>query len=543
MESFSIWHYFMGMNAFRRFLIVSVWTASLLTGVSTAGALENSELVVAFSPTDLILDPVHSYKTQELQISTAIYEGLVTYHPLTLRPVAALAKRWEISDDGLKYRFFLRENGRYSNGDSVTAGDVRSSWLRVLNPEAEGEYSFLFDVIEGAYEYRKGTNSDPDSVGIRAADDLTLEVLLSQPAPHFLGMLCHMSFMPIHPQYYEEENWDRRPTIVGNGPYHIIRRSESEMLLGRNSNYWDKDNVELERIRIRFIDDPGQITRAFNDGEIHWAGTADTDTLTDPEAVQVSALFGTSYLYFNTGRSPWNDARVTRGLALLLPWDTIRQQQFSSFGTDVLVPRLEFYSGVEGIKEQNVREALELLAEAGYPEGEGLPEIRILVPSGSSAEETARRMASFWAETVSVKVDALEYGMYLRELERDSFTIATATWIGDFADPLTFLQLWTAESNLNDAHYRNSEYDGLIDKALSESEETRYGTLAEAENLLLGEAVVIPLSHPPAFNIVDLRLVSGWYANALDIHPFKQLGFKAGESTTRRYYASLDPEN
>jgi oligopeptide transport system substrate-binding protein len=509
-------------------LIVSaiVGLPALLPAQSQAPDI-GQELVVAFPSTELVLDPVHSFKTQELQIATALYEGLVSYHPISLKPIPAMARRWEISEDGRLYRFTLREEGRYSNGDPVTAEDFRRSWLRILNPAEQGEYSFLFDVIKGAVDYRSGRNSDPRKVGIRAPSDKVLEVELEKPASHFLSMLCHMTFMPIHPRYLQTPGWDRGTTIIGNGPFSLESRKPGEMLFVKNPHYWDVDKVRLERLRVLFMDDAEEITRKLNRDEIHWADDGVIDSLENRDLVQLYPLFGTSYLYFRSQSNPWVDPRVRRGLALLLPWESIREQ-FSPFDSETLVPVLYAYPDVVGMTESNVAEGLDLLKEAGYPRGKGLPPIIIKVTRGSGAETAAERLAEAWREGLSLKVEikSYDYQTYLNELEKDDYTIGSVTWIGDFADPLAFLQIWTTGSNLNDARYSNPAYDRMIDSAMAKPWEERFAMLAEAETLLLHEAAVMPLSHPPAFNLINLDRIAGWYPNLMDIHPFKHIRFK-----------------
>ena len=487
------------------------------------------ELVAAFPSGDLILDPLHSFKTQELQIATAIYEGLVSYHPSTLRPIPAAAYRWEVSKGGLIYHFFLRRRAKFSNGDRVLAKDFRNSWLRILDPRDEGEYSFLFDVIKGAFDYRSGKVSDPETVGIRVLEDDILEVELARPAGHFLSMLCHMSFVPLHPNYLDSVSWEQDPPIIGNGPFVLVRRSSGEIMLHRNESYWDRWNVELDAIHIRFMDDPSRIAQGLNDLSIHWADSADTRQLENANMIQFHPMFATSYLYFRADAAPWDDALIRRALTLLLPWKSIREGS-SAFATDRLVPALSFYPDVEGVTEPNQEKAFELLDRAGYPDGKKLPEISILVPRGSAGAVAAEEIAQIWKDKLQteVRIEAVDYERYTAEVQEGGFTIGASTWIGDFADPLTFLQMWTSGSKLNDARYENPRYDDLIDRALADAEMTRYEKLAEAERLLLtDEAVVIPLAHPPALNIIDLDRIGGWFPNVLDVHPFKYMKFKA----------------
>lgn len=508
-------------------LIILAFMICTPAGVFAETPETERELVAAFTPTELVLDPVHSYRTQELQIATAIYEGLVSYHPASLRPVPSVAWSWDVSEDGRTYSFHLRRRAQYSNGDRVTAQDFRASWLRVISPEEQGEYSFLFDVIKGVSAFRNGDIDDPDLVGIRAESDTLLVVELNKPAGHFLSMLCHMSFVPVHPQYQDSVGWDTRPALVTNGPFTIERRSRREMILKKNEHYWDEKNVLLDRIRLRFISNAATITDGINAGEIHWAETANLQTLMNPRAVQFSPLFGTTYLYFLTDTEPWSDPRVRRGLALLISWGEIRSES-GTFSTDRIVPGLEFLPDVVGIREKNIEEGLALLADAGFPEGKGLPEILIQVPSDSTAEVIAGFLKSEWEDALplDVRVQPLDYSVYTAELKKKDFTLATSTWIGDFADPLTFLLLWTSASNLNDAHYRNAEYDRMVEDAMAEQTETRFEKLAQVEKKLLDDAVVIPLSHPASFNVVDLGKIDGWYQNFMDIHPFKTIRFK-----------------
>jgi peptide/nickel transport system substrate-binding protein/oligopeptide transport system substrate-binding protein len=196
--------------------------------------------------------------------------------------------------------------------------------------------------------------------------------------------------------------------------------------------------------------------------------------------------------------------------------------------SDSLVPQIGDYPEVQGISEQKLEEGLELLSEAGYPEGAGLPQIRIAVPRGEETRRIAELMKESWEAELELSAEIREYPFdsYYDELKTSDFTVGTLTWIGDFADPLTFLQMWTAESSLNLSRYENREYDETIEKALAEEQtDERLELLAEAERLLLKGAMVLPIKHSPAFNVVDLEEVEGWFPNPLDIHPFKYLHF------------------
>jgi len=242
----------------------------------------------------------------------------------------------------------------------------------------------------------------------------------------------------------------------------------------------------------------------------------------------VGPLFATSYLYFRTDEKPWDNALVRKGLALLVPWGQLRSNA-SAFTSATLVPDVGFYDAPAGLVEQNVEEGLKLLDEAGYPNGRGLPDLKAIVSPGSAAQIVLTEAAKIWEERLGISVDfiSVNFANYSQVAKNGGYAIGASTWIGDFADPLSFLQMWTTESKLNDARYSSERYDSLIDKALSQDDETRFQTLAQAEGVLLsGDVVVIPLANPPSFNLIDLDKVAGWFSNALDIHPFKYIGYK-----------------
>ncbi len=488
---------------------------------------EPSEFVIAYSPVNLVLDPRHIYTTMGAQLSTAIYEGLVSYHPFSLEPVPAVASRWKVSPDRTVYTFTLREDARFSNGDPVRAQDFRESWLRILDPEAGAEYSFLFDVIKGAREYRLG-RGEAKELGIRVISDTELEVELERPASHFLKLLCHMTFAPIHPSYRSRENWDREATLIGNGPFYIHDRSPQELVLKKNGLYWDAGRVELETLRVRFMEDPGAVSQAFNQAEVHWAHNWDTQLLLDRTKIVFNPLFATSYFFFVCSGKPWSDQRVRRALALLVPWDEVRNEEQTLLPTSHLIPSIPGYPEVKGIEAPDRREALRLLEQAGYPGGAGLPAVKFKVPSDSESRRVSELMAQRWKEELDLEVsfESYSFDAYLTEVKKGDFTLGAGTWIGDYADPLTFLQMWTRDSNLNDARFADQEFDSLIDESMGQEGEERYQQLAQSEQILLQEAVVLPISHTPAFNLIDLDRVEGWFPNVLDIHPLKYLRFR-----------------
>jgi len=485
------------------------------------------ELTVTFSKSEVELDFRKSFIASEAQLFTAIYEGLFSYHPFTMEPVPAVAEDWELSEDKKQWIFTLREEAKFQNGDPVTAHDFRAAWLSVLSPRRDAPYSSLFDIIEGAKEYRTGAMTDANKVGIIALGEKTLVVKLNSPAFFFPSMLCHHSFSPVHPSMLNVENWSVTPP-VSNGPFRIAEMDANKIVLAKTNAYWDADSVSLNKITVKFTETGDDASNLWNSGEARWiSGDVNFDTLTDRSGIQVNAMFATHYYFIRSQEKPWSDYRIRRALALALPWDEIRAGHFLPAKT--LIYPLPGYPKLDGLSDTELEEAAALFAEAGFPGGAGLPELVIRITPSPEAARIGGLMAATWKEKlgVPVRVEVVPYNRYFQMLKTSGYTVGFSTWIGDFADPYTFLQMWRRDSNLNDAHHDDDDYEALLEKSMLEEGETRWATLADAEKLLLERGSVLPISYSPAINIVDIGELGGWFPNALDIHPFKYLNFRA----------------
>ena len=503
---------------------IILFTYSLMIFIMTLSAGETFTAV--FSEIEVDFNPHHTFTSTEAQLYTAVFEGLLSYHPQTLEPLPAAAESWEVSDDGLSYRFVLRRNLKYSNGDPLLARHFKDSWLSLMSPESGSEYGSLLDIIEKGVEYREG-KAKASEVGINIESSRVLEIKLKQKAPHLLKVLCHHSFAPVHPEQQKSNQWDGTDVIV-NGPYKFKERTEQYILFEKNRHYWDHENVEIDNVKIGFSNDMVENSLSFNRDEIDWlTDRFDINTLNIGEAIVLNPLFSTTYLFFSNKNEIWRKANIRKALALMLPWKEIRSSQMMPGAT--LIPSIPFYPSAEGIKVQNLEEALKLLKDEGYENGIGLPPIKIRMPESETMALIADLLKSSWEENlqVEVSVESENYPYYFNSLKRDDYTIGSLTWIGDYADPMTFLEMWLESSSLNDASYSNEEYDGKLSDASEGDFNERYKIMSEAESILLDSAQVMPLGHSPALNIIDLRFIEGWYPNVLDIHPFKYLKFKS----------------
>jgi oligopeptide transport system substrate-binding protein len=504
---------------------------SLTAALFAQDAAPERTFVIGLNDQDLSFNPLHAHTSTDAQLLTALFEGLVAFHPLTLDAIPAAALRWDISDDKTVYTFYLRDNGRYSNGDPVTAAHFRDTLLQVLDPAEAAEYSVYLDVIKGAAAFRQGKTKDPATVGIKALSENVLAITLEKPASHFLKVLCLCNFVPLHPTLKKAgAAWDQKTGFVTNGAFYVSQRDKNLIIMTKNKYYWDAENVKIDSIRLRLSEDPKVMTQEVNAGKIHWTTLQTCDyTLLDTQArekIIPNSMFATSFLFFVCKDKPFDNPLVRRGLALLLPWKDIRSRQYSLYPTARLIPEIPKYPEVKGIPEQNIAEGLAQLEKAGFPKGKGLPVISLLVSKGNTL--FADMIAKAWKENlnIEVKLKETESKDFFASISKHDFTLSSYSWIADFADPLAFLQMWTGGSKLNEALYNNPVYDALLNDSLAATGLDRYKKLAQAEELLLQEAVVLPIDHIAAFNLIDYESIGGWYPNPLDIHPLKYIEIK-----------------
>jgi oligopeptide transport system substrate-binding protein len=539
---------------FRALLRVAFAAIAMAAAIAPAAAQaaeeeapKPEEFVVAFNVLDLQLDPHHSIYSAEAQIFTAVYEGLFAYDPNSLDPVKAACRSFSRSQDGKTYTFYIRDEARWSDDSPLLARDFRDAWLRALDPRTKADYVEFFDVIAGAHDYRTGKVSDPSSVGITVIADKILQVKLESKADYFTRLLCHHSFSPIHPSMLAAKDWRAALPFPVDGPYAFKSFDSSGLLLVKNEKYWDAASVKIPRIRAIFTDDEADATRRFDDGEIHWlAGPMNFDALLAQRSIQIGLMFSTHYWFFDCGKDPWNDRDIRRALALLLPWDDLRSRDKYLAPATTLVLPFTGYQSAKGIAAADQEEAMSLLEKSGHKNGAGLPTMVLLLPEGSDdAARVTALIKDAWEKlpdfTVELKtVPTASYFSVVRSgPDAGGWSLASTSWIGDFSDPLAFLQMWAADSNLNDARLDDPEYDRLLAVAATKSGNERLDALGLAETRLLSGAAVLPLYHSLAANVVDTDFVNGWYPNALDIHPFKYLVF--GERRVRSNVAALSP--
>ena len=488
-------------------------------------------IAVQESQDPIYLDPVGATDTTSLLVLDGLFEGLFSLDPTTAEPILALAKEASVSDDALVWTFVLDKEARFSNGDPIDAEALIESWLWLLDRSKNGEGNTylvsMMGCIVGVDAYRNGTGSR-SSIGITSKNPSHIQISLQTAAPYLPAMLGTTSFAAIHESLRNGDVPPEPTEMVGSGPYRIESITEKEILLSKHAWYRDYDSVPSDYIQFRFMDQIS-IFESYLNREIDWSlAYIPRELLRAPRDLRITPEYSTGFYYFSSDTDTYMDQRVRRALDILIPWDEIRTASGQVFPTSHLIPNHDKpFVASKHDSRQATAEALNLLAEAGFPYGAGLPTLHMAVHRGSQVVESAERIADIWSKTLGMTVvlDTVPLSMYSRFPALSPYDFAFITWIGDFHDPFTFLHLYSSDSGYNLGKYSDREYDRLLTTAMSISDNAlRREAVALAEEHLLSASIVFPIYHGITTNIIDSEYVTGWYDNTLNIHPVRYLG-------------------
>lgn len=556
------------------------------------------------------LDPAIVTGSPENRIINALFEGLTRLHPKTLKPIPAVAERWDISDDRLVYTFHLRPEARWSDGSPVTADDFYYSLRRFLGPRTAAEYAYQGWYIKNAHRYSRGgsgaapgdpveielnlppaavntlrgellhgkllavqagpqptfvvevdgqrrryrptddeTAQQPPAagtrwcrqvlldfreVGLRVLDAHTLQITLENPTPYFLSLMGFYPLYPVHRrcvETYGSPQWTYPKHIVCNGPFQVeFRRIRDRIRLVRSDTYWNRDAVRLGVVDALSID---AVTTSLN---LYMTGKADWITDVPPPALRILRKqkpprndlnphpFLASYFYlFNTTRKPLDDLRVRQALSLALNRREITTKILAAGelpGYSLVPPGIAGYQP-QPCHPEDPDEARRLLAEAGYPAGRGFPRIDILYNTHESHQAIAELIRKQWQRELGIAVRTRneEWASYLSSQRQMQYNVCRKGWIGDYADPNTFLDLFVTGGEQNNTGWGSARYDRLIAEARREENPARrLHMLEQAERILMDDLPILPIYHYVSKNMVK-PYVRGFYNNVQDFHP------------------------
>ncbi len=490
-------------------------TAAQGSQSADSGAVEGKVLKYAMSSEPETLDPtMNNYSSSSIVLQN-LFTGLFQLEAdgtLT----NGMCESYTVSDDGLVYTFTIKDGMKWSDDSPLTANDFEYSWKRVLNPELASPAAWELFYIKGGEAYNKGEGT-VDDVAVKALDDKTLEVTLNDPTPYFLYLTAASNFFPVKKEAVEGEAvWTKSgDTYVCNGPFAIAEiNPQSSYVLKKNPNYFAADTVKLDGVDIVFIESPEAALSAYNSGEIDATGdalvtTQATQQYGGTDELQYFDKIGTRYFDFNCESEHMSDPRVRRALAMALDRTTICESMVASkpqpayafvpHGIPYEGKTEDFRTTVGNLFEENVEAAKQLMADAGYPNGEGFPTVKLTITNTQENKDIAQVMQAMWKENLGIETEiaTFESKVYWDELYEGRFDVAYDGWTGDYLDPDTNLNCFTQDRTYNQNRWSGDnamKYDALIKECRSLADNNkRMELFTEAETLLMDEMPIMPM--------------------------------------------------
>jgi len=488
------------------------------------------------------LDPQIVTGVSEMRITKALFDGLIKLDPRKAEPIPALAERWDISPDGRTYEFHLRTNAVWSTGESITSEDVVWSWFRALNPATAADYAGQLFYIKGAQAWYEGQTTNHTEVGIHALGPYDLRVELNSPLAFFLE-LCSFPTLAVVPRRTIEkygDRWLHAHPLPTSGAFTLgAWRLNDKVRLIRNPRYWDVANTASRIIDVLPVGSPNTALNLYETGaaDIVWdkdlVPTELMDVLVERPDFHSFTYLGTYFYRFNVTKPPYDDSRVRRAFALA----TDKPRIISKLTKGAEKPAYHFVpDGVANYSSPdapgfNPGEARQLLAEAGYPEGRGFPRTTYTFFSASGGAKLHGKIGvelqQMWKEVLGVEVELrqIERKVFYSSQSRLDYDISTSSWIGDYNDANTFLDLFTGTSGNNRTGWKNERYDALIHDANQLTDlKQRAAIFRQAEQILITEeAPIVPLYFYAGFNYYNDDRIGGVWQNILDEHPMQYI--------------------
>jgi oligopeptide transport system substrate-binding protein len=517
------------------------------TGGGEQAAAAQQEITINWGAEPPSLDPGLASDTTSANILLNIMDPLVKLGD-DLEPVAALAESWETSQDGKTVTFTLRQDGKWTNGDPVTAEDFEWSWKRTISPELAADYAYQFYGIVGAQEYngcegnKRQCEQLRDKVGVSAVDDRTLEVTLTTPQPWFIQQVAHHSFLAVHRPTVEQfgAKWTEAANIVTNGPFQLEAwEHNSRIDLVKWDEWRDAASVSLTRVNGRMISDGTTAVQAFEAGELDVTSGLPPEEIPrlkeTPEYEQYTGL-GTYYYGFNVKNIA--DVNQRRAMALAIPRQTIidevaqaDQLPATGFtpegmpGFDTINPESEWLPA-----DGDIERAKELMSQVQKPK----KNITLLLNDAPGHREIAVAIQDAWKELgLNVTIKQQEWAQFLEFIgppPDKSIDVFRLGWIGDYVDAMNFLELWTCESGNNSTNFCNEEYDRIVEEArTTEDNEERYELYSQLEDIMFGEDGEVPVA--PIYFYTYVQLEKESVQDSLELNLLDQMDLTQVEVT------------
>ena len=562
-----------------RLLLIPSALVALLAGAllwSGGGSMRRADFAF-ISPAEVTsLDPNRISWVQDFRLAYSLWEGLYTIDPVTLDAINGSAEKVDITDNGRVYTFHIRPDAKWSNGDDLLAKDYIFGWRRML--EEPGEYTYLLYYIKGAKEYCEAFEKDTQAfdkqgdhapisfsavfstVGIKELGPKTLQVTLVHPCAPFPDICTMPVCFPVNERSMEKfldqntfeasqkriRRYDKKftlpPYLVTNGPYMLTSwEFRRRMRLTANPNYWDRAHVKCRIIDQLSTSDPQWAYAMYETGGADWIPdfvgeiAAEVRARHSPDLHQFPG-FGTYFYSFNCrpqlndGRkNPFADVRVRQAFTMAIDKQVIVEKitRLGEIPSSNYIPPGSFshYVSPKGLP-MDIAAARKLMADAGYPDGKGFPPVSILFNNEMQHGPIAENIRRQWLDNLGVdmKLEGIEIKLFREKLHNKDYSVARASWFGDYNDPSTFTDKYKPDSENNDSAWINAEYAKKCNQADIETDRAkRLKYFAEAEQILLDEAPILPL-----YTYVGSYLYKP-YVKGIPLHPRQMLVLKSVE--------------
>ena len=461
--------------------------------------------------------------------------------------VPGLAEKYEVSDDQLTWTFHLRDGLKWSDGSALTADDFVYSWQRLVDPNVAAPYAqTVLGMVEG-YDDAIGrpdadgnttVDPDPTKLKVEAPDEKTLIVHMAKPTPYFDKLAAFVSLSPVKKDVVEAnpDGWSIDPkTYISTGPFKLTGwEPGSYLMFEKNENYWDADSIKLDGIKCLLMQDQNATFSAYESGDalmIKDVPTQEITTLKERSDFHIDPILGTYYLDLNTTLDEFKDPKVREALSLALD----RKYISETITSGTYTPASGFVS--EGVTDWNgtawqdnitdksayiniddhagnLAKAKELLKEAGYENGVGLPEMVYSTNDASYHKKIAEYLQQAWGELgLKVQVNIVEWKSFTPQRRSGNYQIARDGWVMDYNDPSNILELALTGNGNNNAKYSNPEFDALMSKAATEKDpQTRFGYLHQAEDFIMKDTAMVPLLYYNDFYLQSDKITGSWHS-------------------------------
>jgi oligopeptide transport system substrate-binding protein len=502
-----------------------------------------ADLVIVNGNEPESLDPAIVTGISEMRITKALFEGLLRLDPKTVEPVSGLAERWVISPDGKTYDFYLRTNATWSTGERITSEDVLYSWKRTLDPATAADYAGALFYIKNAELYFNGKLKDPGQLGIRIIDDHVLRIELEHPLAFFLE-LCTFPALAIVPRKTIErygDAWLMQRPLPCSGPYELVAwRLNDKVRVRKNSRYWDAAHTQTELIDLLPVGSPNVALNLYQTGVADIVWDKDLiplellDVLTNRSDFHRFDYLGTFFYRFNVTKKPLDNPLVRKAIALAT--DRVRIVRKLALGGEkpashYVPPGVAHYQSPPGLS-YDPQLARTLLAQAGFPGGKGFPrfEYAFFTAAGGAGKmqgKIAVELQQMWREQLGIEVGLrqIERKIFYNSQSRLDYDLSASSWIGDYNDANTFLDMFLQNSGNNRTGWKSERFDQLVNQANRETDRHRRAELfRQAETILIAEEVpIVPIYFYAGFSYFDPQKIEGIYQNILDEHPLQSI--------------------